>query len=69
MDSLEIIASRHKCNSVSELFVNGTQSQQLINSLLLSLRPKLLKDTWRKYPAAVQCYQWILLQVKVSSYA
>ncbi|KAG7197697.1 hypothetical protein KM043_014457 [Ampulex compressa] len=32
--------------------------------VLLMLRPKLLKDTWKTYPAAIACYKWVLQEVE-----
>ncbi|XP_058804669.1 TELO2-interacting protein 2-like [Phymastichus coffea] len=29
-------------------------------AVVMSLRPKLLKDTWKSYPGAVVCYKWLL---------
>lgn len=50
------------CQSVSIFFLENEN----FNKLLLMLRPKLLKDTWKTYPAAVACYKWILHEVEVS---
>jgi hypothetical protein len=70
--SVELIGHLCKlwqCNCVSQLLV-GVESRQesvgLFSAALLSLRPKLLKDTWKTYPAAVSCYQWLLFHVKVT---
>lgn len=40
--------------------------QENLSNLLLMLRPKLLKDTWKTYPSAVACYRWILKEAEVS---
>jgi len=57
-----------QCQSVQLL--TGVESRQdfvgPFSTALLSLRPKLLKDTWKTYPAAVSCCQWLMFQVKVS---
>ncbi|XP_066586645.1 TELO2-interacting protein 2-like [Prorops nasuta] len=36
------------------------QKDNNFNAVLLLLRPKLMKDTWKTYPAAVSCYKWLL---------
>jgi hypothetical protein len=57
------------CKSIP-LMLTGDDSRQehfgLFSAALLSLRPKLQKNTWKTYPAAVSCYQWLLFQVKVT---
>lgn len=63
--SKELIASFCElwtCQSVSTFF----SQHENFNKLLLMLRPKLLKDTWKTYPAAVTCYRWMLNEVEVS---
>jgi hypothetical protein len=58
-----------QCKSISQL-LTGVESRQeyvgLFSTALLSLRPKLLKDTWKTYPAAVSCFKWLLFHVKVT---
>jgi hypothetical protein len=56
-----------QCKTILQLLI-GDESKHvgLFSAALLSLRPKLLKDTWKTYPAAVSCYQWLLFQVKVT---
>jgi len=54
------------------LFTSESISQFLsdhknLNNLLLMLRPKLLKDTWKTYPSAVACYKWILQEAEVNT--
>ncbi|XP_024891585.1 TELO2-interacting protein 2-like [Temnothorax curvispinosus] len=46
----------YTCQSVSQ-FLSENEN---LRDLLLTLRPKLLKDTWKTYPSAVACYRWIL---------
>lgn len=53
----------YACQSVSQ-FLSDNEN---LRDLLLMLRPKLLKDTWKSYPSAVACYRWILQQAEVSS--
>lgn len=50
----------HGCQSIAQFLAERDN----LNALLLTLRPKLLKDTWKAYPAAVACYKWILYQVE-----
>lgn len=50
--------------SVNELLF--TTKKDLIHLLLITLRPKLLKDTWKKYPAAAISYKWIVHCIQVS---
>lgn len=50
----------HKYESVSRLLME----QDNFITILLALRPKLLKDTWKTYPAAIACYKWILYQIE-----
>lgn len=50
------------CQSISAFFLE----HENFNNLLLMLRPKLLKDTWKTYPAAITCYKWMLCETEVS---
>ncbi|KAK1130417.1 hypothetical protein K0M31_018548 [Melipona bicolor] len=50
----------YKYDSVSQLLME----QDNFITILLALRPKLLKDTWKTYPAAIVCYKWILYQIE-----
>lgn len=52
----------YSCQNVSQFL---SKDENFI-SLLLMLRPKLLKDTWKTYPSAVACYRWILQEAEVS---
>lgn len=36
-----------------------------IQSFFNAMNPKLLKKTWKNYPAAISCFKWVILQVKV----
>lgn len=51
----------YRCQSISEFLTE----QDNFTTVLLTLRHKLMKDTWKAYPAAVACYKWILYQVEV----
>lgn len=52
----------YACQSVSQ-FLSMNEN---LRDLLLMLRPKLLKDTWKTYPSAVASYRWILRETEVS---
>lgn len=56
-----------RCESVSKILIDGRGSAEnsLFDTLLITLRPKLLKDTWKTYPAAVLCYKWLLSEIEV----
>lgn len=54
--------SLYNYSDVSRVFL---EDDTFVN-LLCMLRPKLLKDTWKTYPAAVTCYKWILQKTEVS---
>lgn len=63
--SKELLASfcdLYVCQSVSQ-FLSENEN---LRDLLLMLRPKLLKDTWKTYPSAISCYRWILQETEVS---
>ncbi|KAL6263760.1 hypothetical protein P5V15_003844 [Pogonomyrmex californicus] len=52
-----------------DLYVYQNISQFLsennnLHNLLLMLRPKLLKNTWKTYPSAIACYKWILQEAE-----
>lgn len=51
----------YKYQSISQILME----QDNFTKLLSRLRPKLLKDTWKAYPAAVISYKWILYQIEV----
>lgn len=54
------ILELYKYQSISEFLME----QDNFTVLLLIIRPKLLKDTWKLYPASVACYKWILYQIE-----
>nr|XP_003703478.1 PREDICTED: TELO2-interacting protein 2-like [Megachile rotundata] len=54
------ILELYRCQSISQLLME----QNNLTNVLLTLRPKLMKDTWKSYPAAVACYKWILYQTE-----
>lgn len=55
------ILELYRYQSISQLLTE----QDNCTTVLLTLRPKLLKDTWKVYPAAVASYKWILYQIEV----
>lgn len=54
------ILELYRYQSISQLLTE----QDNCTTVLLTLRPKLLKDTWKAYPAAVASYKWILYQIE-----
>lgn len=67
---LSLLCKLWCCKSVSLMLIGDESRQEyfgLFSVALLSLRPKLEKNTWKTYPAAVSCYQWLLFQVKVTN--
>lgn len=50
----------YRYQSISQFLME----QDNFRTILLALRPKLQKDTWKAYPAAVVCYKWILYQTE-----
>lgn len=56
-----------QCKTILQLLIDDESKHVgLFSAALLYLRPKLLKNTWKTYPAAVSCYQWLLFQIKVN---
>lgn len=55
------ICKQTNCLHISQFLSNN----DLLNTLLLTLRPKLLEGTWKTYPGAVACYKWILKHIEV----
>lgn len=71
-ESLEISASclqalclLHGCSTISQLVLACPLNSNVsyFKKALLSLRPKLMQNSWRKSPGAVLTYQWLLSQV------
>lgn len=61
--SKELLASfcdLYVCQSISQ-FLSENEN---LHNLLLMLRPKLLKDSWKTYPSAVACYRWFLQEAE-----
>ncbi|XP_029043752.1 TELO2-interacting protein 2-like [Osmia bicornis bicornis] len=59
-DLVTQILELHGYQSISQLLTDKDN----LTTLLSMLRHKLLKDTWKTYPAAVACYKWILCQTE-----
>lgn len=62
---IKILCQLYSCNTVENLLVKSSCGN-LLPLIFNSLRPKLLKDTWKYYPAAVSSYVWVLLKIKVN---
>ncbi|XP_011497068.1 PREDICTED: TELO2-interacting protein 2-like, partial [Ceratosolen solmsi marchali] len=45
-----------KSKNITEILKNN----EIFIMIIKFLRPKLLKDTWKCFPAAVNCYKWLL---------
>ncbi|XP_063227667.1 uncharacterized protein LOC134533872 isoform X2 [Bacillus rossius redtenbacheri] len=66
---LQLLCKLCSCKQLSDILletstIGGKKFGALLKPCLLSLRPKLLKDTWKTFPAAIACFQWILNEVK-----
>ncbi|XP_034936052.1 TELO2-interacting protein 2-like [Chelonus insularis] len=59
---LEEICNFLNIERISQFFTNNLNDN--LKKVLITLRPKLLKNTWKNYPAAVLCYKWILHQTQ-----
>ncbi|XP_078039959.1 TELO2-interacting protein 2 [Augochlora pura] len=59
-DLLHSLLELYGCQNLTQFLIE----QDNFVTILLALRPKLMKDTWKHYPAAVACYKWILHQVE-----
>lgn len=57
---MEKICSLMHYHSIEELF-----AQIDVSSIFVGLQNKLKNDNWKRYPAAVECYMWILNNLKV----
>lgn len=57
---LNSLLELYKCQSIAQFLME----QDNFVTALVTLRPKLMKHTWRSYPAAVACYKWLLHQVE-----
>ncbi|EZA57175.1 hypothetical protein X777_01781 [Ooceraea biroi] len=57
---INLFCKLFECQSIPQ-FLSG---HEILSNLLLTLRPKLLKDTWKTYPSAVASYRWILQEAE-----
>ncbi|GLH09238.1 Uncharacterized protein GBIM_14343, partial [Gryllus bimaculatus] len=69
VDILQLTYQLCGCSKLQDLLVHdkiddSVNRDPLFKPVLLALRPKLLKNTWKAYPAAVSCFCWILPHVK-----
>ncbi|XP_012251793.2 TELO2-interacting protein 2-like [Athalia rosae] len=66
------ICNFYKCDSISKLLVgegmykdsSSNDTYSILNMVLLAVRPKLRKETWKAHPATVNLYKWILEQIE-----
>lgn len=59
----EILCDLYSCENLSQLI---EQNEDDISRILTTLRPKLLKNTWKTYPASIICYKWFVALLKKS---
>ena len=65
-----VVIAKDMREHLCHLFDTTSMSEMLLGrddkftAALLTLRPKLLKETWKTFPAAVTCYKWLLHQVE-----
>lgn len=57
---IEKLCSLMHYTNIEELFTNVN-----ISKIFLGLKYKLEHNNWKKYPAAVECFMWILKHLKV----
>ncbi|XP_034235425.1 TELO2-interacting protein 2-like [Thrips palmi] len=58
------LCSFYDCSSVSQLVLGQSQkSSPCFKQALVILRPKLLRNSWRKNPGAIASYKWLLVQL------
>lgn len=55
-------------SSIFELLLPASDSDKMLRWCLEELRPKLIHNTWKKYPAAKQSFTWLLHQVCFTPY-
>ncbi|XP_033210397.1 TELO2-interacting protein 2-like [Belonocnema kinseyi] len=60
----EILCNLYSSTNLGQLLAEDDDG---ITRVLTTLRPKLLKNTWKTYPAAVFCYKWFLGLIKKSA--
>ncbi|XP_075227428.1 TELO2-interacting protein 2-like isoform X1 [Lycorma delicatula] len=60
---IEFMCKTYSCQNIIEL-LNDSNNNKLLPLLFNKLKPKLLKDTWKCFPAAVSSYTWIVFKIK-----
>jgi len=58
--SIEKLCNFMQCSNIEELFTRVD-----VSKIIIGLHYKLENDSWKKYPAAVECFLWILKHLKV----
>lgn len=58
------LCSKCSLKKTNEIICHPTVLKQIWPLLC----PKLAQDCWKCYPAAVRCFNWILLQIEVGSF-
>lgn len=63
---LDTILKIFECPNVDSFLVEMDSKKKYYGSNILSeILPKLSKDLWKYHPASVQCYSWLIHQIKV----
>ncbi|KAJ8686195.1 hypothetical protein QAD02_021989 [Eretmocerus hayati] len=62
-DLLQLVISR-MCALFSVQKVSQFLIDNVFSEVIMFLRPKLMKDSWKSHPAAVVCYEWLLQSVE-----
>ncbi|XP_051166075.1 TELO2-interacting protein 2-like [Leptopilina boulardi] len=60
----EILCDLYSSENFSQLIEKNNED---VGRILTTLRPKLLKDTWKTYPASIICYKWFVTQLTKST--
>jgi len=58
--SIEKLCNLMHCSNIEELFTRVD-----VSKIIIGLHYKLENDSWKKYPAAVECFMWILKRLKM----
>lgn len=53
------------CNLMHYINIEELFARVDVSKIFIGLQYKLENDNWKKYPAAVQCFMWILKYLKV----
>lgn len=65
--SVTILCMKQLCQLMHYSDIEELLTQVDISKVFIGLQCKLEKDNWKKYPAAVECFMWILKYLKVSN--